>query len=109
MGAVAESVIQQCLASGDPLPEDIENAPELNDGLMFYLQAFNNLTTERHHGMGIMRIPWSRIEQYAHSEGLDSAERRDFHYIIRTVDDAFCEWLDKKAENERLQKPTAKR
>ena len=99
MGAAEQNIIQQCLNSGEELPEEIVNRPEPMFGSSFYINAFNELDTERSHGMGITQIPWSSIMQYAHIEGMDRQEARDFLTVIRHIDYKYCLYLDKEHGN----------
>lgn len=65
MGPVEKIMIQQALREGRPLPDKIENKPELKLGSYFYLQAFLDLDSERINGMDIGQIPHSKIRDYA--------------------------------------------
>ena len=92
------------MSSGEAIPDDILQAPILNEGLLFYLQAFNELDTERNHSMGISRIPWSSMIKYAEYHGLDYEESLELVFIIRRVDNQFCEWLDQQNEQSKRLK-----
>lgn len=99
MGTAEQNIINQCANSGEELPEEIANRPQLLFGLSFYIKAFDDLDTERSHSMGVTQIPWSKIVNYAHIEGMDKQETQDFVYIIRKVDDALCIYLDSQNGN----------
>lgn len=85
---------------GQPLPDRIANAPELITGLELYLQAFFDLDCERSHGMGLTRIPWSSIKDYAIAFDFDSRQTEDLFYYIRALDFANLIYLE-----ERMPKP----
>lgn len=70
--------------------------PELQANLVCYMEAFYDLDTERHHGMGFMRIPWSRIVYYARFNGMPLDETIHF---IRHMDDAHIAELAKASKN----------
>jgi hypothetical protein len=76
------------MRSGQPLPARIANAPQLRLGLSFYLNAFFDLDAERSMGMGIGRIPWSAILQYATYYELDEEQTDRLFYFIRAIDTA---------------------
>lgn len=81
---------------GLPLPDKIQNAPELEPGLELYLRAFYELDSCRSVGMGEGPIPWTAMEQWATSLGMDEEEREDVHYLVRRLDNAFLEHQAKK-------------
>ena len=78
------------------MPERIANAPDLFMGLEMYLQAFFDLDSERSHGMGLTRIPWSSIADYSIAFELDDEQTACLFYHIRTMDEANLIRLDEK-------------
>jgi hypothetical protein len=98
MGKAEQSIIKQAVRFGNPIPERIANAPKLNLGLQFYLDAFFDLDSERTHGFSLTRIPWSAIVNYARATELDDQETDDLVYIIQAMDRAHLERLEKKNE-----------
>jgi len=93
-----QNIIKQSLRSGQPIPERIANAPELQLGLVFYLQAFFDLDSERSvGGYGLGRIPWLAIKQYAEFYVLDEDQIECLIYYIRAMDTAHLKRLDKDA------------
>jgi hypothetical protein len=70
---------------GIQIPEDIATQPTLPSNLLGYLDAFYDLDTERNHGQGLARIPWSKITYYGEFYRYDLDE---LHYFIRKMDDA---------------------
>lgn len=93
-------MIRQAIQTGQPVPERIANRPELEQGNMFYLQAFFDLDTERYQGFnGPGRIPWSAMVAYAKHYGLFSYEVDDFVQIIKAVDAANSKWHSEQVDN----------
>lgn len=87
MGSAQErSLVQQHLQAGLPLPDEIVNAPRLFEGLEIYFQAFFDLDTERHHGNGLMPIPWSAILRYARYNEFDERQTSDLMFYIARMD-----------------------
>ena len=81
---------------GAPIPERIENAPVLMQGLELYLRAFFDLDSERGIGFSILPIPWFSIIRYAEVYGFDEEQREDLVFFIRRMDSAHIERLNKK-------------
>lgn len=75
---------------------ELDKAPKLNEGDIFYRNAFFDLDTERAHGMQLTRIPRSAMLAYADECGLLSQSRYDFVHVMRRVDDTFLDALAKK-------------
>ena len=95
MGQVEQNIARQCYLAGEPLPERIANAPELKQGLNFYLQTFFDLDSERHNGFKVGAIPWSSIKLYASHYELDKDETEDLLYIIRRMDSEHLKRVNK--------------
>ena len=77
---------------GIEIPEDIKKQPTLPANLLGYLDAFYDLDTERNHGQGLARIPWSKITYYGEFYRYDLDE---LHFFIRRMDDALLEDMAK--------------
>lgn len=80
--------------------KELAAQPKLNEGDLFYFNAFYELDTERSHGMGLVRIPRSAVMDYAAECGLGSQEAYDFLYVIRQLDDANLEALAAKRKHD---------
>lgn len=76
----------QAMRARQPMPDRIKNAPELQDGLFLYLQAFFDLDKERHHGFGPMPIPFTSIIKYAEAFGFDDEQFNTLVHHIRYLD-----------------------
>lgn len=81
---------------GLPLPDRIQNAPELLPGLGLYLRAFYDLDSCRPVGFGEGPIPWTAIEEWCRSLELDEEERDDVHYLVRRLDNAYLKHREAK-------------
>lgn len=87
--------MKQAARCGQKAPEYISNAPSLTGGLDFYLQAFFDLNSERFSGFAAMPIPWRALQSYAEYYGLDNDDFEDFQFILRKMDDAYLDTVNK--------------
>lgn len=101
MGAHEQSIASQAIRAGQPIPDRILNAPELEQGLVFFLQAFLYLDTERSHHAGPTRIPWSCIMAYATYMECDSEQTADLVYFISEMDEHV---VNKVAEHQKAER-----
>jgi hypothetical protein len=95
-GPVERTIIESCMREGLPLPQRIENAPELAPGLEFYLAAFYELESSRPMGLDVGPIPWTALQDYALSLGLDDEEQDDLKHHVRALDVAYLKHRAKK-------------
>ncbi|MCW2763976.1 MAG: hypothetical protein JWR85_4177 [Marmoricola sp.] len=84
------------MQSGQPLPDRIANAPELEIGLSLYLDAFFDLDSERSHAAGITAIPYSQIRDYANAYDFDAEQTSDLMFFIRNMDTDHMKRLGEK-------------
>lgn len=82
-----------------PLPQKIQNAPELQLGLGLYFGAFFDLNSCRQNGMGVGQIPWTAVQDYCEHLGLSDEQTADMHSHIRDMDQAFLKYCDSKKES----------
>lgn len=78
------------------MPQWYLDEPHLYPGDAFYLKAFFDLSTCRQMGMGLGPIPWDKILMYAKFNGLDEDVTEAFIVIIRELDIAFIEQVNKE-------------
>ncbi len=97
MGPIEQNIAKQAVRSGQPLPERIANAPELQTGLNLFLQAFFDLDAERTHALTLTPIPWTSIKAYAEAYDFDDEQTEDLLYHVRRMDDEHLKRLAKKA------------
>lgn len=83
---------------GQPVPDRIANAPELQIGLQLYLQAFFDLDSERSHGNGLTPIPWSSIKDYCVANELDDDQTEEMFYFVKRMDGAHLNRLEAKSK-----------
>lgn len=82
-------MIRECFRRKRPIPERIQNAPDLLTGLELYFEAFIELNTCRTTGWSPGPIPSWCIDEYSNRLDLDEDEAEDLHYHIRMMDQAF--------------------
>lgn len=90
MGDIEENVAMQALKMGAPIPDRIQNAPELFPGLELYLSAFFDLDSERSHSNGVTLIPATAIHEWADRYRLSDEQREDLLHHIRVMDADHC-------------------
>lgn len=88
IGPIEQQLVKQAVREGKPIPERIQNAPELQTGLGLYLEAFLDLDSERSNAFGPGRIPLSKIFEYAACYQFDTEQTEDLVYLIREIDKA---------------------
>lgn len=88
-----DAVLAQIKRFGGDVPDRVTNAPRLQAHLGFYLDAFNDLTTERAVIPNFDPIPWSAIVAYAGFYGLCGDACDDLLYLIRRADNAYLKRL----------------
>lgn len=91
-------ILVQCLRERLPLPQKIQNAPELKLGLELYFGAFFDLNTCRPIGWSIAPIPWSSINDYARTFEFDELQTEDLFFYISHMDIAFINFHRSKTE-----------
>lgn len=94
------------MREGRPLPEKIQNAPILLDGLELFFVAWLELSSDRAYGMGEGPIPWTSIRNYANEYDIVGELREDLYYFVRSLDVAYLTHQGKKREREMKTKPT---
>lgn len=96
LGHIEKNIAQQAVRAGEPIPDRIANAPELEKGLNLYLQAFFDLDGERSHAFSPTPIPWSSIKQYCEYYEFDNEQSEDLFFHIRRMDNAHLKRLNAK-------------
>lgn len=77
---------------GKPLPERIQNAPELWLGnLLFYL-GFLDLTSDRQIGMAVGPLSVLSMLEYCMIMDIDGEQREDFLWLLSHLDQKYIEW-----------------
>lgn len=80
-----------------PLPERIQNAPELLQGLELFYMAFMDLTSCRGQGYGTEGpIGWLQISEYCLIHGIIGEQRDDLIYHVQKMDETYLSFKAKK-------------
>lgn len=79
-----------------PLPQKIQNAPQLILGLELYYSAFIDLNSTRSLGMVPGPIPWPVIKGYAETYEFSEEQTEDLFYFVRSMDKAYLEFAGGK-------------
>lgn len=96
LGPSEKQLAQQAYRSGEPIPDRIQNAPQLFSGLGLYYDAFFDLDTTRNHQMQFSRISWLSIREYGEAHDFNAQQLAFLLYCIPRMDQALREFLDKK-------------
>lgn len=86
LAPIEQNVARQAVQARRPLPSNIKNAPELRIGLQLYLQAFFDLDSERSHAFSLVRIPSSKIRQYAREFELNEEQCDSLQFFVEQMD-----------------------
>lgn len=86
-----------------PLPDRIQNAPELFIGSELFYGAFMDLSTCRPAGWGVCPIPFSAIIDYAAAMDIEGDQRDDLVLFVRSLDAAYVKHYNQK-EKAKLSK-----
>jgi len=84
---------------GLPLPDRIQNAPELNLGSELYYTGFLELTSCRQVGMDLGPIPLLAILEYCMINGIEGEQLDDFVWMIQRLDQKYLEWSRARAKS----------
>ena len=98
--------IETAIAKKRPLPAWAENEPDSYPGDIFYLTAFNELSSCRTFGEITGPIPWDKIVEYACYKKLEYEMIEPFVFIIRGMDNTYLDWI---AEKQRKKTEATKR
>lgn len=74
------------------MPEELQDPPELLFGSEFYMDVFSDLNTERQSGMGMGRIPVSKILDYCHRYEFDDVTTYVVKQAVLAMDAAYIEY-----------------
>lgn len=86
------------MREGLPLPDRIQNAPELQFGLMLYWIAFWELCSCRPSAFDIGEIPWTAVQHYADDLELDEEQTEDLHYHVQAMDRVYIRHMRSKSK-----------
>lgn len=89
-------IIETALKSGQPIPNKIQNAPELWPGLELFYLAFLELSSTRNVGFGLGPIPWTSMSDYCVAHDIEGEQRDDLIYHVSHLDLEYLKYKDKK-------------
>lgn len=104
LGSTEQNIAKQAMRAGQPLPDRIANAPQLQMGLSLYLQAFFDLDCERSHAIAPTPIPWTSIAEYAKVFEFDYEQTETLFTVIRQLDAIHLKKLNAKMEVDKKTK-----
>lgn len=96
-----KTILERAHQQQGPIPQRIQDAPDLEMGLEFTYQAFGKLTTCRSFGMGPGPIPWTAIDQYCSTYGVNGDHQEELEYLIERMDEAYLKYVNEKAEKQK--------
>lgn len=88
-----------CLRDKRALPDFIENAPTLTNGLELFFNAFLDLENDRAVGFGIGPISWQVINEYCVVNDILDDQRHEMFYHIRKMDSVYIELMTEKSKS----------
>lgn len=94
-GPIEKRILEQCQRERLPLPDRIQNAPQLDIGLELFYGAFFDICNCRT-GMGDGPISWQVVQEYAMVNEFDDEQIDDLHYHIAKMDEAYMKWVKSK-------------
>ncbi len=81
-----------------PIPNKIQNAPELNLGIQLFYAGFLDLTSCRQVGMGLGPIPLLSILEYCLVKEIEGDQQEDFVWFIQRLDQKYLDWSKNRAK-----------
>lgn len=81
--------------------DDVPERPDLLPGLKLYYEAFAELNTCRHIGTAEGPVPYTAVVQWMDENEVYGDQRSNGIRILRSMDSAYLDFLDKKREFER--------
>lgn len=82
-----------------PIPDRIQNAPDLWLGLGLYYRGFLDLTSDRQIGMAVGPIPMSVILEYCARYGIEGEQQEDFIWLVARLDQKYLAWSTKRGKS----------
>lgn len=98
-GSVPESVKKQMLKFNGSIPDSYKNKP-LRSDLIFFIDAFFDLETERQNSFSIGYIPWSKIIEYGLFCKLEGRSLDRFVFLIRQLDNEYVAYKREKEKRD---------
>ncbi len=93
-GGSNASTLQRQLERAGLTDNKAITSPDLNEGLVFYVDIFFKLTNDRLHEMG--PIPTMAILNFANYYDFNQEEENDLLFFIRAMDNTFLEHVSEE-------------
>ena len=74
------------MATGNPIPPSIAEAPDLWNHNILFWNGFTDLVNSRTVGMEVGPIPWHCIYAYCQAYELDDEQTEDMLYFVHAMD-----------------------
>jgi len=100
-GPYERNILEQCLRERLPIPQAIQNAPELWMGLELFFGAFLDLDGDRPSGWDIRPIPYLIMVDYCAAYNIVDEQREDLLYLVRAMDRAYIDHQKKKNKGQK--------
>lgn len=100
-------ILRQAIATRQPIPKKIAEAPELRPGLELYYMAFFELASTRT-GFGDGPIPWTAVAEYARVYEFDTDQLEQLAYYVARMDDVFVRHVRAKQAGKNPPPPRGK-
>jgi hypothetical protein len=89
-----------------PVPKAIANAPELAQGLDFYMMAYNEISTGREYNQaGPVPFSWFLIHEWCKAHDLDQDAEEDVQYLVQGLDEFHRDWMKNRRKKGFGEKP----
>ena len=98
-GRDEDALVNLALKNGMPIPEYINNAPQLWPGLGIYYKAFWDLMSSRMVAFGPGPIPWDAVDRYAERRQFDDDQRVALEHHIQLMDVVYLKYWNDKHNN----------
>lgn len=98
-----KKIMDDCIRRGVTLPDSIQNAPRLFEGLGLYYTAFMELTSCREMGNIVGPLNWLTIQRYCEVHEIEGEQCEDMHFFLSHMDSAFLSHLMGKVEAKQKQ------
>lgn len=99
----------QAEKTNQPIPRVIQEAPELQQGLELYYNAFVALTSCRSPGgMGIGPIMWTAKREYCIEYTITGMQREYLYEMVSRMDGAYLKYISAKNEEKSKAKKGSK-
>ena len=79
--------------------EILNERPIITFSLLWYWEAFWELSSTRSRGFGAQPLQHSQIVAYCQLQEFDKSEARNLSYVVLAMDHAWMEWAEEKSKD----------